>query len=114
VKLEEFRAIIRRIPRGEVMTYAEVAAAAGYPHGARQVVWALKGVAPELPWHRVVGKGREVRLSGVPGLEQIMRLESEGWRVRGRKLVRPESEDESQTKLKAPRAAGRKNAAKAG
>ena len=42
MKLEEFRAIVRRIPRGSVMTYAEVAAAAGYPAGARQVVWSLK------------------------------------------------------------------------
>jgi methylated-DNA-protein-cysteine methyltransferase related protein len=114
VKLEDFRAVVRRIPRGKVMTYAEVAAAAGHPTGARQVVWSLKAAGPELPWHRVVGKGLEIRLSGMPGLEQITRLEAEGWRVRGRKLVRPESEDEAETKLKAPRAARRKDAAKAG
>lgn len=98
------------------MTYAEVAAAAGYAHGARQVVWALKAPGPEVPWHRVVGKGLEVRLSGTPGLEQIMRLESEGWRIRGRKLVRPEStlENEAEPKLKAPRTPRRKNTAKAG
>jgi alkylated DNA nucleotide flippase Atl1 len=95
------------------MTYAEVAAAAGHPTGARQVVWSLKAAA-DLPWHRVVGKGLQVRLSGIPGLEQITRLEAEGWRVRGRKLVRPESEDQAEPKLKAPRAARRKNAAKAG
>ncbi len=89
MKLEEFRAIVRRIPRGSVMTYAEVAAAAGYPAGARQVVWSLKDCGPDVPWHRVVGKGLEIRLSGVPGLEQMTRLEAEGWRVRnGRKLVR--------------------------
>lgn len=89
MKLEEFRAIVRKIPRGSVMTYAEVAAAAGYPAGARQVVWSLKDSGPDVPWHRVVGKGLEIRLSGAPGLEQITRLENEGWRVRnGRKLVR--------------------------
>ncbi len=113
MKLEEFRAVVRRIPRGEVMTYAEVAAAAGYPAGARQVVWALKTPGPEVPWHRVVGKGLEVRLSGLPGLEQITRLEAEGWRVRGRKLVRPESEHEAQAELKTARTTRRKNAAKA-
>ena len=91
MKLEEFRAVVRNIPRGKVMTYAEVASQAGYPAGARQVVWALKGCGPDVPWHRVVGKGYQVRLSGSPGLEQIMRLESEGWRVRGRKLVRPDT-----------------------
>lgn len=92
--LEEFRTVVRRIPRGEVMSYAEVAAAAGYPAGARQVVWALKGCGPDVPWHRVVGKGHEIRLSGVPGLEQITRLQAEGWRVRGRKLVRPADDEE--------------------
>ena len=30
MKLEEFRDVIRRIPRGAVMTYGEVAAAAGH------------------------------------------------------------------------------------
>ncbi len=116
MKLDEFRAVVRGIKRGQVMTYGEVAAAAGYPHGARQVVWSLKGCGPDVPWHRVVGKGPEVRLSGLPGLEQITRLENEGWRVRGgRKLVRAgASEDQLQSKLKPPRAARRKNAAKAG
>lgn len=92
MKLEEFRAVVRKIPRGKVLTYAEVAAKAGYPTGARQVVWSLKRCGPDVPWHRVVGKGYQVRLSGSPGLEQITRLEAEGWRVRGRKLVRPERE----------------------
>ncbi|MBC7924134.1 MAG: MGMT family protein [Bryobacteraceae bacterium] len=110
MKLEEFRAIVRCIERGQVMTYAQVAAAAGYPTGARQVVWSLKACPPDVPWHRVVGKGLEVRLSGLPGLEQITRLELEGWRVRGRKLVR--LEEESQSQLKAPRTTRRKNAAK--
>lgn len=110
MKLEEFRAVVRRIPRGEVMTYAEVAAAAGYPTGARQVVWALKAAGPDLPWHRVVGKGPEVRLSGLPGFEQITRLESEGWRMRGRKLVR--LKDQLEPKLKPSGTSRRKNAAK--
>lgn len=103
--------MVRRIPRGSVMTYAEVAAKAGYPAGARQVVWALKAVAPDVPWHRVVGKGLEIRLSGLPGLEQITRLENEGWRVRGRKLIR--SEEQLESELKPPRTPRRKNAPKA-
>ena len=83
--LDELRARIRRIPRGKVMTYGEVAEAAGYPGAARQVVWALKNCGSAVPWHRVVGAGLRIRLPGEAGLEQRMRLESEGWIVtRGR------------------------------
>ena len=57
VKLDEFRDVVRRIPRGEVTTYGEVAAAAGHKGAARQVVWALHNCGPDIPWHRVVGAG---------------------------------------------------------
>jgi methylated-DNA-protein-cysteine methyltransferase-like protein len=63
------------------MTYGEVAEAAGFPGAARQVVWALKAADRGLPWHRVVGAGLKIRLPGEAGLEQRLRLESEGWRV---------------------------------
>ena len=52
-------AVIRAIPRGEVMTYGQVAAAAGVPRGARVVVWALRTAPSRLPWHRVVGQARK-------------------------------------------------------
>lgn len=94
------------------MTYGEVAEKAGHPGCARQVVWSLKNAGPDLPWHRVVGAGYKIRLTGEPGLEQRLRLESEGWRVRGSKLVRA-SEDEPQTELQAPRLPRRKNGTKA-
>lgn len=110
--LECFREIVRRIPRGSVMTYGEVAEAAGHPGCARQVVWALRNAGPDMPWHRVVGAGRKIRLTGEPGLEQRLRLESEGWRVHGAKLV-PRSEEKPKTKLKSSRLPGRKNRTKA-
>ena len=86
--LDEIRREVRRIPRGSVMTYGEVAEAAGYPGAARQVVWALRGAADAVPWHRVVGAGWKIRLPGEAGLEQRLRLESEGWAVNGSRLVR--------------------------
>lgn len=52
-------AVIRAIPRGEVMTYGQVAAAAGIPRGARVVVWALRTAPAHVPWHRVVGRARK-------------------------------------------------------
>ncbi|HSI67439.1 MAG TPA: MGMT family protein [Planococcus sp. (in: firmicutes)] len=48
--------IIRNIPSGQVMTYGQVAAAAGSPRGARQVSRILHSMSRShnLPWHRVV------------------------------------------------------------
>jgi methylated-DNA-protein-cysteine methyltransferase-like protein len=50
--------IVRRIPRGRVATYGQVALAAGKPRGARQVGFALaalRGAKHDVPWQRVVG-----------------------------------------------------------
>jgi methylated-DNA-protein-cysteine methyltransferase-like protein len=57
--------IIQRIPVGTVMTYGRIAAAAGSPRGARQVVRILHAMstAHALPWHRVVNSKGEIALS---------------------------------------------------
>jgi methylated-DNA-protein-cysteine methyltransferase-like protein len=88
VKLEDFVRVVRRIPRGKVMSYGEVAEKAGHPGCARQVVWALRNGGPDLPWHRLVGSGHRIRLTGAPGMEQRLRLEMEGWVVNGARLRR--------------------------
>lgn len=75
-------AVVRRIPRGRVMAYGEVAKAAGFPGASRQVVWALRAGAG-LPWHRVLGAGGLIRLPGESGFEQRLRLRSEGVLFRG-------------------------------
>jgi methylated-DNA-protein-cysteine methyltransferase-like protein len=80
--LEELRDAARRIPRGKVSSYGEVAKAAGFPGRARQVVWALQN-ARGVPWHRVVGAGGKILLPGERGLEQRIRLETEGVAFRG-------------------------------
>jgi methylated-DNA-protein-cysteine methyltransferase-like protein len=51
-------AVVRRIPRGRVMTYGEVAARAGLPRGARTVGRAMAASPEALPWQRVVGLRR--------------------------------------------------------
>ncbi len=71
------RDTVRKIPKGQVSSYGEVAKAAGFPGRARQVVWALRA-ARGLPWHRVVGAGGKILLPGENGLEQRLRLETEG------------------------------------
>jgi len=74
---------VRRIPRGRVATYGQVAALAGTPRGARAVGWALRALrgrqAARVPWHRVVGAGG--RLSPRAGggeSRQRARLVAEG------------------------------------
>jgi len=51
-------AVVRRIPRGKVATYAQIAELAGFPGGARVAGAAMKTSTPadRLPWQRVVGK----------------------------------------------------------
>ena len=77
------RKVIRQIPRGKVATYAQVAAAAGYPMYHRQVVQLLRREGDKLPWQRVIGSGGQIRLKREMAHEQRTRLEMEGVRFRG-------------------------------
>jgi len=75
--------VARRIPRGRVATYGQVAALAGLPGRARQAGYAMAALPDEsdVPWHRVVNARGEVsRRSGGPAFEKIQRLllEAEG------------------------------------
>jgi methylated-DNA-protein-cysteine methyltransferase-like protein len=84
--LEQLRSTIRRIPKGKVATYGDVARAAGHPGAARQVAWALHNAKGGIPWHRVLGAGGNIRLPGDAGLEQRMRLRAEGVAFRGSRV----------------------------
>ena len=53
--------LAKKIPRGKVATYGQIAALAGKPHGARGVGWILNSSSEiyKLPWQRVINsKGR--------------------------------------------------------
>jgi methylated-DNA-protein-cysteine methyltransferase related protein len=69
--------IIQAIPPGYVMSYGQVAAAAGNPRGARQVVRILHSMSEkyELPWHRIINAKGEISFSGK---DQRGMLEAEG------------------------------------
>ena len=83
---EDVLATVRKIPKGKVATYGEVAAASGHPGAARQVVWALRSGGKAVPWHRVIGAGGKIRLTGEPGFEQRLRLRSEGVAISGDRI----------------------------
>ncbi len=55
--------VVRRIPRGAVATYGQIAELAGIPGGARVAGAALKTSKPSdrLPWQRVIGKAGRLR-----------------------------------------------------
>lgn len=82
--------LIRDIPEGRVMTYGQIAAEAGNPRGARQVVRILHAlsVKERLPWHRVVNRQGVIALKEDEArYEQRLRLEREGIRLDDRGCV---------------------------
>jgi alkylated DNA nucleotide flippase Atl1 len=93
------REMILKIPRGKVSTYGAVAAAAGYPRGARLTVRALSH-AHGLPWHRVVAAGGRIATPGEHALDQRFRLEMEGVKFSGRKVRMAEFEHQFVRKTK--------------
>ena len=76
-------AIVRRIPRGRVATYGQIARLAGIPGRARQVGYALHalGGATAVPWQRVVNARGAISLHPLDGgVSQRLLLEREGVR----------------------------------
>jgi methylated-DNA-protein-cysteine methyltransferase related protein len=53
---ERIRRVVAKIPRGRVMTYGDVARAAGMPGAARTVGYAMRALGREVPWQRVLGR----------------------------------------------------------
>lgn len=78
---EQVIRIIRAIPYGKVMTYGQIAAEAGSPRAARQVVRVLHSMSKkyDLPWHRVVNSKGEIAIADDESrfLQQML-LEEEG------------------------------------
>lgn len=75
---------VRRIPRGRVATYGDIAELAGLPGRARQVGYALHALpaGSSVPWHRVINRAGRISLPPeAGGLEQRFRLVAEGVRV---------------------------------
>lgn len=74
-------AVVKKIPRGRVLTYGQVATLVGVPRGARVVGGVLFRLGPgsPLPWQRVInaqGKLSTYRIG--MGHEQKRLLEAEG------------------------------------
>lgn len=68
----EVKAVLRRIPRGRVATYGQIAVLAGRERAARGVAWILhsSSEAAGLPWHRVIGGTGKISLGRGRGFEE--------------------------------------------
>lgn len=74
--VERVRMLVAAIPPGRVVTYGDIACAAGLSTPPRIVGWIMRTDSADLPWHRVIGA------SGRPAAhlanEQLARLRAEG------------------------------------
>ncbi|HXK19400.1 MAG TPA: MGMT family protein [Polyangiaceae bacterium] len=80
---ERIRRVVVKIPRGHVMTYGDVARAAGMPGAARTVGYAMRALGRDVPWQRVLGRKNprtaHITIQGARGkAEQRRLLEKEG------------------------------------
>lgn len=84
---EAVRAVVAGLGRGEVTTYGEVAAEAGFPGAARAVGTFLRRSGGGLPWWRVVTASGRL----VPGkeAEHAERLAADGVVTRDGRVVLP-------------------------
>jgi methylated-DNA-protein-cysteine methyltransferase-like protein len=95
--------VVRRVPRGKVVTYGQIAAILGRPRGARAVglaLGALRGpLIDDVPWQRVISAaGRCSHRDGFWADIQRELLESEGVRFDRRSRV-----DLERTRWRGPR-----------
>lgn len=78
---ERIYVVVRRIPKGKVATYGQVADLAGLGGHARQVGYALHAMPEDesIPWHRVVNAKGEISTGAGGGKSEQQRLlEKEG------------------------------------
>jgi methylated-DNA-protein-cysteine methyltransferase-like protein len=75
--------VIKKVPKGKVATYGQIAALAGNPRAARQVVRILHSSSQKdkLPWYRIVNRQGRIALKPGYGYEiQRELLRKEGIR----------------------------------
>ncbi len=82
---DQVYAKVKRIPRGRVASYGQIARLIGAPGAARTVGWALHGLpdGSTVPWHRVINSQGRISTSCETHTfdEQRARLIEEGVKV---------------------------------
>lgn len=74
--------VVRRIPRGKVASYGQVAALLGSPRSAQQVGWALNALKPgtTVPWQRVLNHEGRITIENARATKDLQArlLQAEG------------------------------------
>ncbi len=72
--------VVRKIPKGRVMTYGQIATILGAPRAARAVGYAMRACPDQIPWQRVINRKGQIsaRSQVERPIIQKMLLESEG------------------------------------
>ena len=68
--------VVRRIPKGRVATYGQIARLAGLGGAARLVGYALHALPDDertVPWQRVINAQGRISPRGFPGAEEVQR-----------------------------------------
>ncbi|MBL8525114.1 MAG: methylated-DNA--[protein]-cysteine S-methyltransferase [Betaproteobacteria bacterium] len=88
---DDFRAavyaMVKKVPKGKVATYGQIAALVGHPRHSRHVGFALSSMpmSVKIPWHRIINSAGRISLrrrnwdSGGDDLQKVL-LEAEGVR----------------------------------
>jgi methylated-DNA-protein-cysteine methyltransferase-like protein len=81
--------LVKKIPRGRVVTYGELAKKLGLRGGARVAGYAMASCPSGrgIPWHRVVGAGGRLLIREPYASLQRRLLETEGIVIEGRRLA---------------------------
>lgn len=79
---EDVYRLVKRCPRGRVVSYGGVAALLGKPRLSRAVGAALRGLPPDskVPWWRVISSSGRISIPALEGGKMLQRtlLEREG------------------------------------
>jgi methylated-DNA-protein-cysteine methyltransferase-like protein len=81
--------LVKKIPRGRVMTYGQVAKALRLPGGARTAGRAMAACPSGrgVPWHRVVGAGGKLLIREPHASLQRKLLETEGLSLAEKRIL---------------------------
>lgn len=84
ISRERIYDLVRRIPKGRVATYGQIAALAGLRGHARQIGYAMAALPNEsdVPWHRVINAKGSCSPRATPGGDERQRRLLERERVR--------------------------------
>ena len=80
--------LVKKIPRGRVTTYGEIARFLRLRGGARAAGYAMAACpsGQGIPWHRVVGAGGRLLIAEPQASLQRRLLETEGIEISGRRI----------------------------